>query len=218
MARKKSYDDACAIAHGLDLVGDRWALLVARELVLGPKRFTDLLSTLPGISTDMLAQRLRELTASGITERRRLPAPASSWVYELTEWGAELEPVMTQLARWSSRSSSLPRDAPISVDALILSMRALFETKTEDDFRATVAIRVGEDHFWVKIEGDRLDLGRGDAGEAEISISSDVHSLRRLIHTAEPLDRLVADGGLQVTGDLARLDRWRRRLLPAETG
>src|SRR5215204_4140654 len=90
MATMRTYDDGCAAAHALDLIGERWALLVVRELLLGPKRFTDLRAGLPNASPNVLAQRLRELEAAGIVRRRKLPPPAASRVYELTEWGQDL--------------------------------------------------------------------------------------------------------------------------------
>ena len=107
MAGKRRYDDACAAAHALDLVGERWALLVARELMLGPRRFTDLRMNLPGISPNVLTQRLDEMEKAAILRRRRLPPPASVWVYELTDWGKELEPVLQTFGRWAhARRSS----------------------------------------------------------------------------------------------------------------
>src|SRR3990170_3687429 len=110
---KRTYDDACAAAHALDLIGERWALLVVRELLLGPKRFTDLKAGLPGASPNVLAQRLRDLEGVGIVRRRKLPPPAASRVYELTEWGLELEPAIISLGRWGARSPSKPCDAAL---------------------------------------------------------------------------------------------------------
>jgi DNA-binding HxlR family transcriptional regulator len=101
-AGRRKFDDGCAVAHALDLIGERWALLIVRELLLGPKRFTDLHSGLPGTSPDVLTQRLRELTETGVVRRRHLPPPAASWVYELTDWGAELEAVVQRLAQWGA--------------------------------------------------------------------------------------------------------------------
>lgn len=106
MATRRSYNDACGTGHALDLVGERWALLVVRELLLGPKRYGQLRSDLPGISTNVLAQRLTELEASGLVRKQRLPAPAVTEAYELTAWGRELEPVVRALGRWALRSPS----------------------------------------------------------------------------------------------------------------
>src|SRR5213594_4101922 len=107
MRTKRSYSDGCAMAHSLDLIGERWALLVVRELLLGPKRFTDLRDALPGISPNVLTQRLEELERTSILKRRKLPPPAAAWVYELTEWGLELESVVMALGRWAARSPFL---------------------------------------------------------------------------------------------------------------
>src|SRR6188508_245397 len=120
----RTYDDGCGIAHALDLVGERWALLVVRELLLGPKRFTDLRAGLPGISANILSQRLRELEAEGIVARDTLPPPAGVAVYALTPRGAELEPVVLALGAWGIRSPTLPRDAHVGVDSVILSLAA----------------------------------------------------------------------------------------------
>src|SRR5688572_21078405 len=99
----RSYEDGCAAAHALDIVGERWALLVVRELLLGPKRFTDLRTGLPGISPNVLASRLGELERTAVVRRRRLMPPAGSWVYELTPWGRELEPIILGLGHWGAR-------------------------------------------------------------------------------------------------------------------
>ena len=104
----KRYSQYCPMAHALDLVGDRWALLVIRELMHGPKRYTDLVERLPGIGTNILATRLRDLEQNGIVVRRRLPPPAASKVYELTDYGRELRPAMRELAIWGARSLGPP--------------------------------------------------------------------------------------------------------------
>lgn len=117
MAGKRWYHDGCAAAHAFDLIGDRWALPVVRELMLGPKRFTDLRVGLPGASADILSQRLRELKETGIVRQHRLPPPAAARVYELTEWGAELSTAVTELARWAAKSPLLQRDIHSSVDS-----------------------------------------------------------------------------------------------------
>jgi DNA-binding HxlR family transcriptional regulator len=103
MSARRKYDQGCGSAHALDLIGDRWALLVVRELLLGPKRFTDLRDGLPGIGPNVLSQRLKELEEVGVLRRHVLPPPAASAVYELTEWGRELEDVLVQLGRWGAR-------------------------------------------------------------------------------------------------------------------
>ena len=104
----KRYEQYCPMAHALDLVGDRWALLVLRELMHGPKRYTDLVEHLPGIGTNILAARLRDLEQNGVLARRTLPPPAASKVYELTDYGRELKPAMRELAIWGARSLGPP--------------------------------------------------------------------------------------------------------------
>ena len=156
MAGRRKYNSGCAVAHALDLVGERWALLVVRDLVLGPKRFTDLLAGLPGASADVLTQRLRELTQAGVVHRRRLSPPAASWVYELTPWGAELAPVLLGLAQWASRSPTMRYDAPLGTDSLMLSLQALFDGPAAADLGATIAVHLGDERFQLHI----ADRGR----------------------------------------------------------
>src|SRR5215210_4462379 len=151
MATMRSYDDGCAAAHALDLVGERWALLVVRELLLGPKRFTDLRAGLPGTSPNVLAQRLRELEGVGVVRRRKLPPPAASRVYELTDWGLELEPVITRLGRWGARSPSRPRDAELGVDSLILSFQTMFDPQEAEGLGASYELRLGEESFRAEV-------------------------------------------------------------------
>src|SRR4051794_28425059 len=127
MATKRTYGDRCGIARALDMVGERWALLVVRELLLGPKRFTDLRAGLPHVSPDVLAQRLRELEDAEVVTRRTLDPPAGSRVYELTPRGRELEPVVLALGRWGSAAPFPAHDAGIGVDAFVLALKTLFE-------------------------------------------------------------------------------------------
>src|ERR687893_2934060 len=167
MATMRSYDDGCAAAHALDLVGERWALLVVRELLLGPKRFTDLRAGLPNASPNVLAQRLRELEEAGVVRRRKLPPPAASRVYELTDWGMELEPVIIGLGRWGARSPSRPRDAELGVDSIILSFRTMFDPRVANGLRASYELRLGEDRFRAVVAGGRFEVERGGAQEPD---------------------------------------------------
>src|SRR5918996_5596268 len=128
MATTRTYGDGCAIAHGLDLVGERWALLVVRELLLGPKRFTDLKKGLPNASPNVISERLRELERAGVVKRDKLPPPAGSRVYTLTDWGRELEDTVMALGRWAARSPGPSDDAPIrSADSIALALRGRFD-------------------------------------------------------------------------------------------
>ena len=217
MVGRRKYDDGCAVAHALDLVGERWALLVVRELLLGPKRFTDLQSGLPGASPDVLTQRLRELTEVGVLRRRRLAPPAASWVYELTEWGAELQPIVVRLARWSSRSPGLRHDAPLGVDSLVLSLLALFDGPASAGFEATVALHLGEDRFRATVADGQLTVSRAEApGPADVVLDTDQPTLLSLLRSDRPLADAIDTGALRLTGDAAVADRFRRLFPPPE--
>src|SRR3954447_8024792 len=145
MARTRVHDDGCGIAHASDLLGQRWALLVVRELLLGPKRFSDLRSGIPDLSPSVLGQRLRELESSGILGRRKLPPPAATQVYELTEWGRELEPAVLALGRWASASPSFPRAAELGPDSLVLALKSTFQPEWADGAEGIYELRLGED-------------------------------------------------------------------------
>ncbi|HWB69029.1 MAG TPA: helix-turn-helix domain-containing protein, partial [Solirubrobacterales bacterium] len=161
MASKRSYGEACRFAHALDVVGERWGLMVVRELLLGPKRFTDLREGLPRASTNILAERLRELEARGVIRRRKLPPPYAASVYELTEWGQELEPVVTQLGAWGARSPFPPDSEQIGADSIVLALRSLFDPAAAEGLEASYELRLGDESFAATVSGGALDLSRG---------------------------------------------------------
>jgi DNA-binding HxlR family transcriptional regulator len=201
MTTNRTYDDACAAAHALDLIGERWALLVVRELMLGPKRFTDLRAGLPHASPDVLARRLRELEGAGVVRRRKLPPPAASRVYELTEWGEELEPVIIRLGRWGARSPSRPRDAELGVDSLILSFRTMFDTSAAQGLEASYELRLGEDRFYAEVADGRFEVGRGGVEEPDALIESDAGTLAALVYEDRDLDEALRSGDIKIEGD-----------------
>jgi DNA-binding HxlR family transcriptional regulator len=207
MVGRRTYDDACAAAHALDLVGERWALLVVRELLLGPKRFTDLRTGMPAASPNVLSQRLRDLEAAGVVRRRRLAPPAGSRVYELTEWGRGLGPLVTELARWGSRSPTLPRGGPLSADALALAISTRFDDSAAPGFRAEIALELGEDGLAVSVADGRADVVRG-APHAVDRLEPDVDAVVRttpavlaaVLWGGRPLTAAQASGELTVRG------------------
>lgn len=207
MATRRTYGEGCAAAHALDLVGERWALLVVRELVLGPKRFTDLRAGVPGASPNVLAQRLRELERAGVVRRRKLAPPAGSWVYELTEWGSQLEPVLSALGRWGARSPAMPFESAIGVDALILALRTMFDAPTADGLRARVELRLGEDRFRVAVADGDCEILRGGADEPEAILTTDPDTLEALVFAGRPLDDALSSGAAQVEGDARAVAR-----------
>lgn len=204
----RTYCDGCAAAHALDLVGERWALLVVRELLLGPKRFTDLRAGLPGVSPNVLAQRLRELERVGVVRRRRLPPPAASKVYELTEWGAELEPVIVRLGRWGARSPNKPRDAVLGVDSLILSFRTMFDPLAAASLKATYELRLGEDVFRAAVDEGRFEIVRGDAERPDAIIETDAGTLAALIYDGRELVEALKSGDVKFEGDETAVARF----------
>lgn len=203
MSLSRSYSDACGAAHGLDLIGERWALLVVRELLLGPKRYSDLRADLPGISTNVLATRLDELEQAGVVRRRRLPAPAASAVYEVTEWGAQLEPVICQIGRWGARSPLHDRTAHLSVTSFVLSLRTNFDAAAAAGVRASIALRFGDDDFVADVKKGRLRIERGDSGAAQAVVTGSPPVLAGIIYGGRPLGDAVRAGDVVLTGDAA---------------
>jgi DNA-binding HxlR family transcriptional regulator/putative sterol carrier protein len=208
MATTRTYDDGCAAAHALDLVGERWALLVVRELLLGPKRFTDLRSGLPHASPNVLAQRLRDLEAAGVVRRGKLPPPAASKIYELTEWGRDLEPVIIALGRWGVRSPTKPPDAELGVDSLILSFRTMFDPDQAEGFDASFEFRLGEDRFRAEVAEGRLEIERGTAAQPDATVETDAGTLAGLVYDDLELDDIVSSGDLRIKGDRAMVERF----------
>jgi DNA-binding HxlR family transcriptional regulator len=200
--RKRSYQDACGMAHGLELLGDRWALFVVRELMLGARRFGDLRADLPGISANVLTQRLTELEANGVLIRRKLPPPASVQVYELTEWGYEAEPIVQELGRWAARSPAHDPTLPISGVSILLSFRTMIDRSRIGDLKMTVGFRFGEDRYRARIDAGGITVSR-DAGTepADISFSGQPTALAALVYGDVPLDMLAAEGALTLEGD-----------------
>ena len=210
MVGKRKYDDGCAVAHALDLVGERWALLVVRELLLGPKRFTDLLAGVRGASPDVLTQRLRDLTETGVVRRKRLGPPTSAQVYELTTWGADLGPIVVGLARWASHSPGMRYDAPLGTDSAVLSLEALFDSSAAAGVDATIALHLGDERFRLRIANSQLAVTRAETERPNATIDTNTNTLLSLLRTNRPLDNALADGELRLAGDRALVEKFRR--------
>jgi DNA-binding HxlR family transcriptional regulator len=219
MATKRTYGDRCGVARALDLVGERWALLVVRELLLGPKRFTDLRAGLPHVSADVLAQRLRELEDSGIVRRGKLPPPAGSRIYELTERGQELEPVVLGLGRFGSVAPLPPGEAQIGADALAIALRSLFSPGAADGLAASYELRLGEDRFRIRVANSRLDLARGSAEAPDAIIESDPGALATVLWHGRKLGEARRSGDVAISGDARAVTRFLALFpLPASAG
>ena len=194
MTGRRTYGDRCGIARALDLVGERWALLVVRELLLGPKRFTDLRAGLPNIGPDVLSQRLRELEERGVVQRSTLPPPAPAQVYELTVWGRELEPVVLSLGRWGSRAPAAD-DAPLGPDAAMLALKTMFAPA--GDLRATYEVHLGEHSYALRVDGDRLDITRGAADGADLTLTTEPGTLATVLWHGGSPDSITVEGDRQ---------------------
>jgi DNA-binding HxlR family transcriptional regulator len=213
---KRTYGDRCGVARALDVVGERWALLVVRELLLGPKRFTDLRAGLPHVSPDVLAQRLRELEEATIVRRRTLAPPAGSRVYELTERGRDLEPVVLALGRWGSVAPFPPGDADIGVDAFVIALKTLFDP-SRDGAAARYELRLGEQVFQVDVAGGRLDVTQAPADAPDAVIESDDPStLAAVLWHDRDLKEAERTGAVRIEGSRRAVARFLRLFpLPA---
>lgn len=212
MGTNRRYGEACAIAASLDLVGERWALLIVRDLLLGPKRFTDIQDGLPGAGSKVLAQRLRELEAGGVVARRTLPPPASTRVYELTEWGAQLDQVVTALGRWGARRAE-DSAGPIGADSAVIQLLSYFAAPAGEPWTATYELGLGRHRFGAWVVDGQLVVRRGEAPEVvDAIIETDPETLSRVVRAGdEALVAALDDGRLSIIGD----DESGRRLLAA---
>ncbi|WP_246002520.1 winged helix-turn-helix transcriptional regulator [Allorhizocola rhizosphaerae] len=181
------------MAHSLDVVGDRWAMLVVRELRLGPRRFNDLQVSLPKAGPNVLTQRLRDLEVAGVLRKHTLPAPARVQVYELTEWGAELEPVFQALARWGMRSPNA-REGTVTNDTVMLGTRTFWPPESTG-WDATLQVSLGRDTYRMTVVDGRLtDLARGEAVRPDTTVTTDQHTFNAVLNGELALDALAIEG------------------------
>ena len=206
---KRSYRQHCSLALALDYVGERWTLLIVRQLLLGPQRFTDLQSGLPGIGTNLLAARLKDLEAAGIVRRGTLPPPAASAVYELSELGRGLEPAVVALAGWGLRLLAEGREERTYQPVwAAVAMKATFRPSEARGVRESYEYRIDDDIFHARVDDGRVETGQGPApGEAAFVLIASTDAFLALA-TGEilPDDGLV-DGSLELRGNREALDR-----------
>lgn len=204
----RRYHDACGAAHGLDLVGERWALLVVRELMMGPRRFGDLRKDLHGISANVLTQRLEGLEASGIVRRRKLPPPASVQVYELTDWGYEIEPVFMVLGRWAARSPQHDPTLPISAVSIMQSFMTMFDASLAGDADMTLGFVFGDESFRVTVRDGVLKARRDAVDDADVVVTTVPQVSAAAVYGKAPLADLEAEGALAISGDRAVFEHY----------
>lgn len=204
----RTYGQFCGLARAMELVGERWGLLVVRDLVLGPKRFTNLRRGLPRIPTNILAARLKELEAAGIVRRRLLPRPAAGVVYELTEYGKELEDIVLRLGLWGARSlgEARPEDI-VTTDSLILALRATFLPEAARELRASYELRLGEIVVHARIDHGTLEAGEGALPEADLVIETGP-AIRALLAGELSPGEAVESGSLRLSGNRDLLARF----------
>lgn len=205
---RRRYEDACGTAHALDLIGERWALLVMRELMLGPKRFSDIRADLPGISANTLTQRLESLEQAGILVRRQLPPPASGQVYELTEWGYQAKPVMGALGRWATRSPGHDPGLHFSAVSLILSFQAMNQPAITGAVEASIGFRLGRETYVVRLKDGAVDAARSEPGEADAVFTGAPAAVAAAVYGGFPLAALEQEGALRIDGDRALAERF----------
>jgi len=205
----RSYDQYCAVARGLDVIGDRWTLLLVRDLLLGPKRYKDLLSGLPGIGTNLLAGRLRELEGTGLIERTVLPPPAGSTVYQLTEAGQALEPAVVALGRWGARFLGQPRKTDVMVPrAYFVAMRGVFDAQAAAGITETYEVRIADLVFEVRLAGGRLTTSERRPSNPDSVLTMDVETLNGLMFRQIKPSAAIAKGRVKIEkGDHKALER-----------
>jgi DNA-binding HxlR family transcriptional regulator len=203
MTTARTYGDGCGIAYALDLVGERWALLVVRELLLGPLRFSDLRVGLPGASPNVLTQRLRELEHAGVVRRRRLAPPAASWVYELTEYGAELDPIVTALGTWALRSPLAPSGSLSAVSAM-LTLRTYY---AGGDWSAAVRVRLGDRSYLATIAAGHVRVTADQTSTTDATVETDPGTFVALLTRQQDPGETIAAGNVRVEGDLKTVRR-----------
>ncbi|WP_155341454.1 winged helix-turn-helix transcriptional regulator [Acrocarpospora corrugata] len=206
MSDRRSYGDPCGVARGLNIIGERWALLVVRDLLLGPKRFNDLLGGLPGVSPNVLSQRLRDLTEHGVVQRRDLGAPARVRLYELTAWGRQLEPILFELGRWGSQAP-LPAEGELGIDSLLLSIKSGFDPAKGEELHGTYELRVDADTYLLEVTDDHVEITRGATGRAAATLTTDLDSLRAVCGGLTTMAAAVSSGMLRFHGDQRPIER-----------
>ena len=201
--RNRSYDQYCGLAYALDIVGERWTLLIIRELIPGPRRFTDLVKGLPGISTNLLAERLRSLEQQGIISRRVLPPPAGSMVYELTPLGQALEKTLLELGKWGSQFVPPAADgaALLNVGSYALTLKTFFRPEQAQGIHETYELRIDNEVLQVQIHDGEIEVQQGEALKADVIFQTDVATYLGLLQGKMQPDEAIVENLIQIEGD-----------------
>ena len=191
---KRRFDDACGLAHALELLGERWAMLVLRELAYGPRRFSELRADLAGISANVLTQRLTELEERGLVRKVRLPPPASVQVYEATQWGLEAIPTIAALGRWAARSPFHDPTLRMSHVSVIMSLQTLLSPERAQGLDARIGFRFGDADYLTTLRGGRLDVERGPVSDCDVTFAGPPSAVAGVIHGGAPFETIRVEG------------------------
>lgn len=207
MARKR-YGQYCGLVRGAEIVGERWSLLIIRDLLVSPKRYTDLRKGLPGIPTNILAARLKELEGAGVVQRRVLPRPDGSVVYELTDYGRELDEIVLALGRWGAKSMTKPQPGDIvTVDSMIMALRSTFRADTAGGVHLGYELRLGDIVIHALIDDGDLEVAEGGKPNADLVIESGPAIKALMAREMSPAEAL-AGGSVRLAGDPELLTRF----------
>jgi len=204
----RGYGQFCGVARALEIVGERWGLLVVRDLLVGPRRFSELRRGLPKIPTNVLSTRLRELEAAGVVRRRLLARPETGFEYELTEYGHDLEEAVMAFGRWGARSLGEPgQDEIVTADSLVMALRSTFRPQAARGFRGSFELRMGDVVVHARIDRERLDVATGALAGAELVIETGPILPALMAGEVDPA-AAVNGGDVRLTGDARLLDRF----------
>jgi len=204
----RSYGQYCGVARALELVGERWALLIVRDLLIGPRRFTDLRHGLPRIPTNVLSERLKELEHAGIVRRRVLPRPAASVVYELTEYGSQLDEVLMRFGVWGAQSLGQPRPGEImTVDSMIMALRSTFVPAAAHGLQVSFEFHLGEIIIHARIDGPSITVAEGPLAGADLIIEAGP-AVKDLMTSDVSPGEAIASGSVRLAGNEALLARF----------
>ncbi|MFW6075156.1 MAG: winged helix-turn-helix transcriptional regulator [Chloroflexota bacterium] len=204
----RSYGQYCGLARALEMVGERWALLIIRDLLVGPRRFSDLRRGLPKIPTNILTNRLKELERNGIVRRRELPRPASAVVYELTEYGERLDPIVRELGLWGAQSLGKPGgEEIITTDSMIMALRSTFRPEAATDAHITYEFHFGPITIHARVDDGEVFVAEGPVSDADLVVEAGP-AVKDLLTGDVTAAEAIEAGLVQVSGDPALLERF----------
>jgi DNA-binding HxlR family transcriptional regulator len=196
--QKRRFDDACGLAHAMELLGERWAMLVLRELAYGPRRFSDLKADLQGISANVLTQRLTELEARGLVRKTKLPPPAAVQVYEATEWGLEVVPLIANLGKWAARSPLHNPQLRMSHVSVVMSLQTLISPERAKGLDARICFRFGDASYVTTVHDGVLDVERCEAGDCDVTFIGAPSEVAAVIHGGAPFETIRVEGDMEL--------------------